>query len=974
MIARPFPHSYGRRFDSRFLRATVPNQRVGLFGQLARRREMADTTQPAAKLTRVDYRADTEFAATASPAVSWATETEIPGWVQAWAELEADGERVRVDGSISVNVAWPFRPLRPRETRRLRVRVAGQDGSASTWSDVRSVRGGHLDVGEWTASMIGLAAPSDLGQPAQLRTRFDALKQVASATLYSTANGVYEVEINGHPVDADTLKPGWTSYQWRLIHETTDVTTLVQQGGNAIGIQLTAGWFAQRYGFGDDATPFYGEQPAAALQLHLEYADGTSEVVSTDATWKATDAGRVVAAGIYAGQHDDLRREQPGWTLPDFDDSAWLPARVDESSVVPTPRIAPPVREVAELHPVARSQSSSGSTILDFGQNLVGRLRVRADLPEGATVTLSHAEILTDGDLHTGSMRGAAATDSFTSAGHAVVWEPEFTFRGFRYASVEGWPGDVPADAITAVVVSSDLERTGWLETGHPLVDRLHESIVWSTRGNFVSLPTDCPQRDERLGWTGDIEVFAPTAATLFDIDGFLSNWLADLAAEQHALDGIVPFVVPNVSGVFTSATAGWGDSAVGVPWTLHQHFDDTSVLERQYPSMKAWVDVVDRLAGERHLWKGGFQFGDWLDPTAPKESPTDAKADKELIATAYFHRSAAILAATAELLERPEDATSYSRLATAIKDAFNREYVTPNGRLSSDAQAAYALAIAFDLAADRDTELRMGEHLAGLVRRNGYRIGTGFLGTPVIMDALTRTGQLETADRLLTQTECPSWLYPVTQGATTTWEAWDALLADGSPSPADTSFNHYAFGAIAKWLYESLAGLSATAPGFREMRIAPTLLPSFGRVSATRITPYGHAAVTWSREEGRVRIAATLPANTSATVQLPDGSEPFTVGSGTHEWTVAGSSRSINRVQQLSMRTDLAQVIEDPDAYAAVLGALERHAPHAAQTLRTRTRWEPGVPLDVEFFILPKAVQSAIDDDLSLYQLSPNA
>lgn len=644
---------------------------------------MAHTPTPVVSISRVEHRSDEAFVAAPEPHLSWVTEVATPDWRQAWAEVESAGEIARLEGAESVRVRWPFAPLEPRDLRVVRVRVGGEDGSVSEWSDERRIRAGFLAEGEWAASMIALGEPTRLGQPALLRKEFTISKPAARATLYSAAQGVYQVEINGLAVDADTLKPGWTSYQWRLIHETQDVTDRLGLGPNAIGIELTAGWFAQKYGFGDDAAPFYGEQPAAALQLVVEYQDGEIATISTDMSWKAFGDGQVIDAGIYAGQHDDARREPNGWTRPGFDDTEWS-AVATVAAPTPEPRVAPPVREVGELRVAEMTTSPSGVTILDFGQNLVGRLRVRAVLPEGAKIVLRHAEILTDGELDTHSMRGAAATDSFVSAGGAVVWEPRFTFRGFRFASVEGWPGEVPERAITAVVVSTDLERTGWLETSDPLVDKLHESIVWSTRGNFVSLPTDCPQRDERLGWTGDIEVFAPTAATLFDVDGFLGNWLADLACEQDALEGIVPFIVPNISGVFTAPTAGWGDSSIGVPWTLYQRFGDIGVLERQYPSMKSWVDVVAARAGGEYLWRGGFQFGDWLDPTAPKDDPTQAKADKELVASAYFHRSARILARTAALLGQVEDAAHYEKLAEAIALAFDREYVTANGRLSS--------------------------------------------------------------------------------------------------------------------------------------------------------------------------------------------------------------------------------------------------------------------------------------------------
>lgn len=920
---------------------------------------------PHVRITKLEHRADSRFVPTPEPRLSWVTDTDAAGWRQAWAELRLDDEAARLEGDASVLVAWPFAPLQPGEERTLRVRVGGTDGGVSDWSEPRPIAAGFLAEGAWTAPLLALPAPETQGQPGLLRTEFELDGPVARATLHATAHGVYQVEVNGGAVDDDTLKPGWTAYQWRVTQDTTDVTALVRPGRNAIGIQLTAGWFAERYGFGADAKPFYGAQPSAALQLVVRYADGRSETIATGSGWKALAGGPVVAAGIYGGQHEDARRALPGWSEPGFDDRDWAPAEVGET-VVPVPRIAPPVRTIAELPVVATSVAPSGGTILDFGQNLAGRVRIAADLPAGATITLRHAEVLHGGELDRASQRGAAATDVFTAAGGPFVWEPRFTFHGFRYASVEGWPGAVPAAAFTAVALSSDLEPTGSFASSHPLVDALHGNVVWSTRSNFVSLPTDCPQRDERLGWTGDISMFAPTAASLLDVDGFLAGWLVDLAQEQRAIDGTVPFVVPNVSGVFVTPTAAWGDAATIVPWTLYERYGDTRVLEAQYESMTTWVDLVAGLAGERRLWEGGFQFADWLDPTAPADFPTDAKADKELVATAFLFRSADIAARTAEVLGRQDDAARYRRLADDVRTAFLTEYVAPSGRIVSDAQTSYALAIVFGLVPDDERRLAMGRRLAKLVRVNGYRIGTGFVGTPFVLEALAATGQRAAAARLLTATECPSWLYPVTMGATTTWEAWDALLPDGTPNPASTSFNHYAFGAVVDWLHRGLAGLAPAEPGYRRMRIAPVPLPGFEHAEATHRTPYGTATAGWRRDGDVVQVRAVVPPNTSAVVQLPDGSAPVEVGSGEHGWTVTVPNPPASSAHPVSLETALGDIIDDPAAYATVLEVFDRHAPQAARTLRTHTRWEDGLPLSVEFFFLPKAALAAIEADLA--------
>jgi len=932
---------------------------------------MSTTSPLAVHISKVEYRSDTRYTAVAAPRLSWVTEASSPNWTQRWADIESNGSVRRIEGRDSVYVPWPFEPLTPRERVSVRVRVCGSDGEISEWSEPREIEAAFLGENEWVAELIGLPHPTRVGQPALLRGEFETTGEVLKATLYSMAQGMYQVHVNGAEVDDETLKPGWTSYQTRNIHETVDVTGLLVPGRNAIGIELTGGWFTERYGFGEDKLPFYGEQPAAALQLVLDYADGSTQTIRTDASWRALAEGPILSASIYDGQHDDLRRRDDGWVRPAFDDASWEPVATSEAPV-PIPRIAPPVRQIAELSPITTTMTPSGATILDFGQNISGRLRIRAKLPAGAHVTIRHAEILdANGELDRTSMKEAATTDSFISHGELVVWEPRFTFRGFRYASIEGWEGDVPPEAVTAIAISSDLERTGWFKCSDELVNKLHDSTVWSMRDNFVSLPTDCPQRDERLGWTGDIMWFAPTGADLFDVDGFLANWMGDVAAEQTTDGSIIPFVVPSplsgIAAAFSGPAAAWGDVATVVPWVLYQRYADIDILRAQYPSMTTWVDAIEAIAGEERLWKGGFQFGDWLDPFTPPEFPTEAKADADLVATAYFFQSASILSQMAGVLGRSDDAARYAALAEEIKEAFNAEYVTRNGRVTSEAQTAYALAIVFGLTEGADRE-RMGTHLANLVREGGYHIGTGFAGTPFLTEALTTTGHVRAADRMLMQTECPSWLYPITMGATTTWEAWDSLRPDGTVNPRGTSFNHYAFGSVVDWLYRTVAGLAPAAPGYREVRIAPVPLPSLDSASATHQTPYGRASVTWTRDGAEVTVRAIVPANTTACVALPDGSDEFVVGSGEHTWTVR-SAQITPRVTELSLKSDLASIIEDPDAYAAVLAAFETHIPWAAPALRTHhTHWRKDEPLESSIFFVPSRVRRLIDDDLSQY------
>ncbi|PJJ70654.1 alpha-L-rhamnosidase [Diaminobutyricimonas aerilata] len=918
---------------------------------------------------RAGRRNDGAPVADARPRLSWIVESDRTDWVQASAEIDGGGETANVGGE-SVAVEWPFAPLEPREQRTLRVRVTGADGSTSAWSEPVVVTAGHLGGAGWQAPFIGLAAPSDDARPALARREFVVDRPVRSAYLYSTAQGVHQVEINGTPVDDGEMKPGWTSYQHRLLFDVADVTSLIHTGANAIGIDYAGGWFTEIYGFREMARPFYGPQPSVSAQLVLTFDDGAEQVIATDDSWTASEGPRT-ASGIYAGEHYDARLEMAGWSQPGFD-AEWPAATIVPVDVTPAPRAAEPVRRI-ETVPVAEVITTpSGATVLDFGQNLVGRLRITVHGPAGSTVTLRHAEVLEHGELGLRPLRAAAATDSYTLRGEGLeVWEPKFTFHGFRYAQVDGWPGDFAPHAVEAVVLHSDMRRTGWFETSHPLVNRLHENVVWGMRGNFLSLPTDCPQRDERLGWTGDIQVFTPTASYLFDCDAFLSSWLEDLALEQAANDGVVPFVVPDPLPGDAAPAAAWGDAATVVPTALYERFANRDVLETQYDSMRAWADALLRRAGERMLWEGEFQFGDWLDPDAPPEHPADAKTDPDIVASAYLYRSTRLVADTAALLGRADDAERYAGTADRIRDAFVREYVTPAGRMLSDAPTAYAVALRFGIVQDATRRQAMGDRLAELVRAAGFHMSTGFVGTPLIQDALVEAGHVEVARRLLLQRENPSWLYAVTMGATTIWERWDSMLEDGSINPGEmTSFNHYAFGAVADWLHRAVGGLAPAEPGYRAIDVRPLPLDGLDWARTAHETPYGLASVEWRRAGSTLEVDVVVPAGVRARVQLP-GAEQTEVGSGHHRFTAELEAAAAERAP-ITLDTPLDRVVADESAYEAVIDALTQQSPEAAREFRRRTKWIPQRTLRNSFVMAPQEHLAAVEVALVATQHPP--
>jgi alpha-L-rhamnosidase len=853
---------------------------------------------------------------TATPRLSWVVPEADADFAQDAYEVELTRsgrapETIHVSGAEQILVPWPGEPLASREAVRVRVRVSG-DGVESGWSEPATVEAGLLEPGDWTARFISPRDLGAIGAPAPiLRSRLEVPGPVARARLYATAHGVYEATLNGRRVGDEVLAPGWTTYHDRLRYQAYDVTELVRTGVNELDVLLGNGWYRGRLGWGERRA-LYGDRLALLAQLEVTTDDGTVHVLATDGSWTARDSG-VLADDLYDGQRTD-RRATTGRT-----DGAEL-IDADLSRLVAPD--GPPVRVTETLGAVEVFTSPSGRTLVDFGQNLVGwvRLKVRGAAP-GTEVIIRHAEVLEHGELGVRPLRTAKATDSYVlEGGGQDVLEPNLTFHGFRYAEVNGVPGLRPAD-VEAVVIGSDLRRTGWFASSDALLDRFHENVVWGLRGNFLDVPTDCPQRDERLGWTGDIQIFAPAAGFLFDTAGFLTSWLADLAAEQHS-SGAVPFVIPDALATPQPAAAGWGDAATLLPWTIYQRTGDLALLKRQLPSMRAWVDHVAELAGEDRLWAGGFQFGDWLDPTAPPDQPFKAQADPDVVATAHLARSAEVVAVAAGLVGELDTADMYAQLAHEVRGAFAREYVTGGGRVLSDCPTVYALALQWALLPTEEQRRHAGERLADLVRTSGFRISTGFLGTPLIADALAESGHAEVAYRLLLQTGCPSWLYAVTMGATTVWERWDSMLSDGTINPGQmTSFNHYALGAVADWLHRTVAGLAPGAPGYRRIVVRPEPTHRLTSASARMRTPYGDAEVGWERADGLFTLRVVVPVGATAVVHVPGEAEPAEVRHGTHAWRVPDEWGANGALPPAPTVRD---VLDDEEAWRQVVDAAE--------------------------------------------------
>ena len=785
----------------------------------------------------------------------------------------------KVMSDRSVHVPYAGTALQSGKKYTWEVRVWDNNGKPTPWSEPAFFQTAFLKPSDpmaigWKAKWIEAGFIEDsINRPAQyFRKQFSSNKKISSATAYITAHGLYEAQINGKRVGDYYLTPGWTSYNKRLQYQVYDVTNLLANGNNAIGVMVGTGWYRGYLAWAGNKD-IYGKKAGVLFQLDITYADGTTTTIVSDESWKSS-TGSIRYSEIYHGETIDAREEKAGWSTANYNDAAWSGVKVEDyPNDILLATYNEPVKKHETFKPVKIFTTPKGEKVIDFGQNLVGWVIVKANGNAGDKITIRHAEVLDKyGNFYIDNLRAANATASYFLSGKGEdTFEPHFTFYGFRYIKIEGVSGEIKPENFTAVALYSDMKPTGTFTSSNALINQLQHNIQWGQKGNFLDVPTDCPQRDERLGWTGDAQAFSRTAAFNFGVNNFFAKWLRDVEADQRP-SGKVPFVIPNVLQPEAGASTGWADAATIIPWNMYLAYGDKKILADQYNSMKAWVGYMEN-ESKNYLWNTGFHFGDWLffRPFDDNDGRS-AVTDKYLIAQCFFANSVQIMINTAKVLGKTEDEKRYTALLKNLKEAFAKEYLTPNGRLISGTQTAYVLALNFDMLPENLRQQTV-EKLAENIKNYNNHLTTGFLGTPYLCHVLDRFGKTDLAFTLLMQESYPSWLYPVKMGATTIWERWNGIRPDSTFEPASmNSFNHYAYGAIGDWMYRVVAGLDTyeDEPGYKHIRIKPHIGGGLTHASASLQTYYGKASSGWKIEGNKIILDIEIPANTRATVLIP--------------------------------------------------------------------------------------------------------
>lgn len=853
---------------------------------------------------RVEYRKEPEGLALKSPRFSWKLFSEKQNVLQTAYQIRvtAGGDTVWDSGRKESrdSILIPYEGEALKEETLYQVHVAVWNSQEEETKETTTFETGIFDPEKLKAQMITHDFPQEETACPVFYRRFCLEKQVRKIRLYATAYGVYEAAVNGKRVGEDHMTPGWTSYHKRLEYQYYDITGLVEKE-NEITLTVGNGWYKGILGF--DCRPCrYGDRTAVLAELHIEYADGEKKILATDESW-GVRTGEIRFSELYMGETIDTEaaeiREGKTSVLP-FDKKI-LSAQENE-----------PVRITEKLAPVRIFTDPEGRKLVDFGQNLTGAVEIRIKGKKGQRIVVHHAETLDkDGNFYSQTLRGARSEDTYICNGEEQVFFPHFTFHGFRYISVEGME-DMQPEMFRACVMHSDMEKIGDFTCSNEKVNRLQQNIAWSERDNFLDIPTDCPQRDERLGWTGDAQVFSWTASYNRNTALFFSKWMRDVAADSSLETG-VPHVVPDILGSYSSSA--WSDAAVIIPWVVYQNYGDSRILEESWQCMHEWVDYIRNHCNENGLWMSGFQYGDWLALDKEESADRTGATDKYLVANACYLYVTDLVHKTALVLGKKEAAENYRKLYEKTLASFREEYYTSRGRIVSETQTACVLSLYFNLARTEDREKILHTLLTNIENHKNHLV-TGFVGTPYLCHALSENGAHEMASLLFMRKDYPSWLYAVNMGATTMWERWNSIMPDGSfESSGMNSLNHYAYGSVGDWMYRKIAGINQAEPGYRRIEIRPMLVKGIEEVKGELESPYGRIVSEVSCKNHKLRIAVEIPANTTAALYLPEKDGVIELGSGKYEYVY--DTRTVLKTDRFNWNSTLGEIVKQPLAKA---------------------------------------------------------
>ena len=828
----------------------------------------------------------------------------------------------------STFIKYKGKELNSRQKVYWQVRYWDQDANDSNWSNISSFELGLLNNSDWKAKWVGLNTVKDsirgvrkflMHRPQYLRKEFVLSSNVESARMYITAKGVFDVHMNGKNVSDDVMPPGWTPYNHRIETITYDVKQLLASGKNSIAIELASGWHSGRISRGKALYENFAS-PKVLCQLEITLKDGTIQTILSDESWKGTSNGPIRLASIYDGEVYDANFEIPNWTSNTFNNDVWKSVEVEAISmdVKLEPKRHSTVKDKVIIDDVEIVSVSDNSAVFNLKQNMVGVPKIKVPMKKGDTLKIRFSEmLLADDSFYTTNYRSAKSTDYFIAAKDGVIeYKPKFTFHGFQFVELSGYDQQAKPNSswVKGVVQHSNFETNGTFKSSHEKLNQLQSNITWGLRDNFFDIPTDCPQRDERLGWTGDAQVIAPTALFNYNTHAFWTAWLQSLRENQSEhKNGLVPFIVPDVLQN-KNGSSGWGDACVIIPWDIYNLTGDVTVLKDSYESAKKWVSYYQsKVKGKAYIPKT-HSFADWLQPFPTKTGKMGNRGDtpKEFINTAYFAHSAHLISKIAGVLGEKDDKKKYKELHKAVANAFENEYFDENGKFKNkkQTQTSYLLAIYFDLLKPA-TKLKAQKHLLEEIKKADNHLGTGFLGTPILPKVLDDMGEIDLMYKILFKETYPSWFYSINQGATTMWERWNSFSKkSGYNSQSMNSLNHYAYGAIGQWMYERIAGLASLEPGYKKIRIAPQPNTEFLTSAAASVkTPYGEASSSWKINDNSFRLEIVIPPNTSAEVHIPYGDEENLLVNG-------NNFTETSNLKLISSDKNLVKVLAEPGTY----------------------------------------------------------